>query len=572
MKNFLISAILILSSTISISLFGQGKLPIVKTTISKISVRDGENFKKAYWTISPGAKPDIYNVTLPKGKSHKVTLYTDIDSISFIVEADKKYDFIIQKGDTLCYTQLAGVTQVLKKFTEVELFQDFDILLTSLKEAHTGLYWYTSFSSFDSLCKSQREKIKNGLTSVDFWNIIAPITAATREGHCEISLSDNDREYLQTEFNYLPFYVKFLNHNLYIVNDLADIKSQGKIISKINGLEIGKVLEKIFSTISSDGYNISLKYDWLDNYWFSIFYSKCFPQTEKYEIEMTETNSANINRYEVEGVRYFKLKEYGAKVEAEIQKKESKNNSLTIIEKSKTAILNLSFGSYDILAFHHIIDSFFTEIIKRKVNSLIIDLRNNEGGVEGYEDYVFSYLNSKPYTKYKYVQASAFTYSFYKYTNYNTLPKQNSFEEILKDEHQLCSDGRIIRKSGILTPEKPKQNGYKGNIFVLTSGLTYSGGAEFASLLKGFTQSKFIGKEVGGGYYGNTSGMEIRLTLPNSNISIRIPLLKFVLDIKGIIPFGHGVLPDYKIEPTFKEYIKGIDTELEFAKKLATKK
>ena len=142
----------------------------------------------------------------------------------------------------------------------------------------------------------------------------------------------------------------------------------------------------------------------------------------------------------------------------------------------------------------------------------------------------------------------------------------------MKDEHQLCSDGRIIRKPGILTPEKPRQNGYKGNIFVLTSGLTYSGGAEFASLLKGHTNSKFIGKEVGGGYYGNTSGMEIRLTLPNSNISVRIPLLKFVVDIKGDIPFGRGVLPNYSVEPTFEEYITGIDTELEFAKKMTEKK
>ena len=323
----------------------------------------------------------------------------------------------------MCYTQLVGVTQVMKKFTQTELFEDFDILINALKEAHTGLYWYTSFASFDSLCKSQRAKIKNDFTSVDFWNIVAPITAATKEGHCEINLSDNDKEYLQSEFNYLPFYVKFLNHKLYVANDLADIKSQGKIISKINGLEIEKILTKIFATIPSDGYNLSLKYDWLDNYWFSIFYSKCFPQSETYKIEFAENQFSKANEYEIKGVSYFKLKEYGVNVEAKIPKSENINNSLTFYTKSKTAILNLSFSDYDILAFHHSIDSFFKTIIKRDIKNLIIDLRKNEGGVEGYEDYVFSYLNSQPYTKYKYVQASAFTYSFYKYTNYKYFRK-----------------------------------------------------------------------------------------------------------------------------------------------------
>ena len=87
---------------------GQDKLPVIKSTVSVISIQDGEQLKKNYWTLAPDAKPDVYEAGLIKGKSHKVTFITDVDSISFVVEEGKKYDFIIQRGADLCYTQIVG--------------------------------------------------------------------------------------------------------------------------------------------------------------------------------------------------------------------------------------------------------------------------------------------------------------------------------------------------------------------------------------------------------------------------------------------------------------------------------
>ena len=246
---------------------------------------------------------------------------------------------------------------------------------------------------------------------------------------------------------------------------------------------------------------------------------------------------------------------------------------LDYYNKTATGILTInSFNEENSEKFHQLIDSLFTRIRTSNLKNLIIDLRRNEGGAEGYEDYVFSYLTSQPYRKYKYVEASGFSYSFLQNTNYASPERQLELEKELREEHYLESDGRIYRKKGILTPETPKVNSFKGNIYVITSGLTYSGGAEFVSLIKGHRKATFIGREVGGGYYGNTSGFSIKLTLPNSKISVRIPLLKFVVDVKGNIPFGHGVIPDYPLDPTIDEYLKGYDTELEFAKKMTKKK
>lgn len=35
--------------------------------------------------------------------------------------------------------------------------------------------------------------------------------------------------------------------------------------------------------------------------------------------------------------------------------------------------------------------------------------------------------------------------------------------------------------------------------------------------------------------------------------------------------FGNGTIPDYEVQSTFDEYMKGYDTELEYTKKLIEK-
>lgn len=69
----------------------QNKITIINANNKHVSIKDGENLKKNYWTIAPEAKPDVY-ITFNK----TVTFYTDKDSITVKVN-DKKdsVNFII---------------------------------------------------------------------------------------------------------------------------------------------------------------------------------------------------------------------------------------------------------------------------------------------------------------------------------------------------------------------------------------------------------------------------------------------------------------------------------------------
>ncbi len=88
------------------SLYAQSKLPIIKATSKKVSVRDGDFFDKDSWTLTPGAKPDIFTADRTRLKKW-VVFYTDVDSFKVKLEPAKAVDFIILlNGKDSCYTRI----------------------------------------------------------------------------------------------------------------------------------------------------------------------------------------------------------------------------------------------------------------------------------------------------------------------------------------------------------------------------------------------------------------------------------------------------------------------------------
>ncbi len=113
-----LTRIFIFLLTISI-VYAQENLPKIKSNVPVISVRDGEQFRPNAWRLAPEAKPDVYQAGLINSEAHKVTFITDVDSIGFMVEEGKSYDFIIEFNGQLCYTQIVG-----KRFIPAAVFDE----------------------------------------------------------------------------------------------------------------------------------------------------------------------------------------------------------------------------------------------------------------------------------------------------------------------------------------------------------------------------------------------------------------------------------------------------------------
>jgi hypothetical protein len=101
-------------------LFAQKNIPIIKATSKKIDVRDGKNFRKQNWTISPEINPDVYETS---SLGQKVTFITDKDSITVKIKKDTEFNFIVLLNDSIkANTQIKYKMPYLEKLKKAEKY------------------------------------------------------------------------------------------------------------------------------------------------------------------------------------------------------------------------------------------------------------------------------------------------------------------------------------------------------------------------------------------------------------------------------------------------------------------
>jgi C-terminal processing protease CtpA/Prc len=209
----------------------------------------------------------------------------------------------------------------------------------------------------------------------------------------------------------------------------------------------------------------------------------------------------------------------------------------------------------------------FNELKIKKTPHLILDLRNNEGG-DNTGEKLIAYLLQRPYRHFDYLEK-----------RYVGLPAvsdylENGKELYLADSifYKNAAGNYQVKKeyyrlwTPLLLEQKPRDNHFDGQLTVLANGASGSMAAVVCSFLKSNQRAVFVGEETGRAMEGPTSRSFTKLTLPNSHISITVPLTKTVNAVT--YTKGRGVIPDYWVEPPIEDLLHGVDTELNFALKL----
>ncbi|WP_293309596.1 S41 family peptidase [Pedobacter sp. UBA5917] len=521
----------------------------------------------------------IQNVDSPNGRfgSEKIVFSPD-STANFILTVKPLADTSNAKEGNYSVV-VQSPPKKLKQLGYKALEEDFNILKNAFIETHVGL-WYNTYTQFDSLCNVQKSKIKDKMTTLDFYQLVAPVVTYTKEGHSAIQPSEETNNYIRQNGRYFPFLVKIFDKKVYILNDLDNYKTRGMQLSKINGNGIEGIMEQFLKIEPADGYNTTSKYHWIETA-FSKYYLRFFEQQPSaFNLELINPKTGEKISYSQ--IPALNFKQYGKFVSKETKSipnysyKEPATLKIDTLNSTATLTVNtFSTNNYKNgrNGFKEFLAKGFQNIADRKIQHLIIDIRKNEGGAQAMEDHLMSYLIDQEYPKYQYAEIPSFTYSFLDYTEYKDKKSRDDFEKELRGEFYRSNDGRYLELPGKYKSDTPQVNHFKGDVYILIGGLTFSGGSEFAALAKNYTKARFIGEETGGGYYGNTSGYFIHYTLPNSKLTGRIPIIKFAVEKKeNGIPFGHGVMPDDTIQPKIDEFLSAYDTEMEFVKKLIKNK
>ncbi|MFK7972613.1 MAG: S41 family peptidase [Bacteroidia bacterium] len=456
----------------------------------------------------------------------------------------------------LCYSQ--------KNIKPDRLIEDFDYAVQELHAQHQGFYHYLSKPETDTEITKLRNTLTEPKTKLEFYQTIRKLVALMNEGHGSVKLPKSTMTKVGLSKSFLPIALKYIEGKWIVTQnfgeDIPALKKGMRIVS-INNVAMEDAFQKLASLIATDGFNTTSQYRWMGGLNFSLLYRLVYGASQNFTLEVVERGTSETKTIQIPAVKFTTFKSKTAKYQSwkfDYTKFLFKqiNDSVAYL-----SIPSFSAGEIDYEAFYkkqfHAIDSL-------NIKHLIIDIQANTGGEEGNENLLFSYLTEKRIRKY--TRATMLPGPFQKRLNHKSIKADKwAMKDSLAErgEYTLYSD--YYSDLGYLPPKL--EHIYKHKVYVLISGLTFSGGAEFASMIKMTDRGIFIGQETGGTYDGNVSSFNETVKLPHTKIKINIPIVHYQMHVKPS-EIGRGIIPGHHVPQTWADYLNKKNTKLEYVLRL----
>jgi hypothetical protein len=156
-----------------------------------------------------------------------------------------------------------------KKYSPEELQEDYQLFRNILEESHPSLYWYTSKDSLDHFFETGASKLKDSLTETKFRNVLSYVLSQIHCGHTTVRASKAASRYSERARSFIfPLNIKTWDDTVVVTSNLSRKDSnvaRGVLLKSIDGKPVSIIIDSLFKHLSSDGYNITHKYQSLSN-------------------------------------------------------------------------------------------------------------------------------------------------------------------------------------------------------------------------------------------------------------------------------------------------------------------
>jgi C-terminal processing protease CtpA/Prc len=457
--------------------------------------------------------------------------------------------------------------------TTAQMQADFDLMRKALEEAHTGLYRYTTKTEMARAFDAQRAKLNRPMTKLEFFAIANETLAPIRCGHTGTG-PDEELRTAAANARMFPLRVLLEGRRLLVTfNDTPDDQTirPGMEIVEINGRKVGDIFDRILPKLPADGdietgKRVNLQRNFGRHYW--MFIEQAGEFTVKARDAAGKTVTAKLT-----GVKDADRTKNQNPVNAELQASLAKldwsreNLGLRFLRDPEVAQIRIrGFGGQD---YPQWIENTFKTLREKGTKTLILDLRSNGGGTDMYGAMLVSYLTDKPFRYFDHINVKTIQPSFKEHSDWRA-DREAQLRERMDPNP---AGGYFVNVKGHqgVAEQSPGKYPFLGQVLVLIDGGTFSTAADFCAVAHHLKRATFIGEETGGGYYGNNSGMQTILTLPNSKARIRLPMYEYWNAVPGYDGKRRGTRPDHVVETKLANLLRGVDEHLELALKLALK-
>lgn len=424
-----------------------------------------------------------------------------------------------------------------KPILKSDAIADLDFMIESLENIHPDIYQEISKDSFQLHYDEAKEDVPFAISNVDFYAICTRLTALFKTGHTKPManiLANGVQEAFRNDF---PCKIKFIDNRIFVIDHytLFDKIAAGSEIIEINGKNVNQLIGEWSQLASYE--NEAFRNHLITN----RTHIGIWNHFKAYKIVYKEYATGKSRRIRVNG---------GLISNTIAKRKQQKAHKATLMYKEISSDIGYIgfFDCHDLETYKSFFASTFTEIKKRGITHLIIDIRGNGGGHTLIGRELMQYIFRRPFAE---VDSSIRKVS-------NALIATGKVDRILGADKKV--PGKIYAQTFELIPLQDNPLRFDGNSYLFIDNATYSAAQGFASAYKCYGDGTIIGEETGG-VTVNFADVHF-FELPNTGLTVMTSWQK------AYFPCGidnkRGVLPDYYVSNSIVDLIENRDRVLDF--------
>lgn len=431
-------------------------------------------------------------------------------------------------------------------FSPREIRADLLLFQDLYDRVHPLPYANLSQDSLAKLFTELRESIVDPHSRLDFYIKLAGLVSRLNDDHTQVLLPEQDL-LRHTDLKIVPFKVRFLAGRCYISEAVqaSHLLTSGVEILSINGVPADTFVPGLLRHAHGTGAEQKTYFAERN---FQAVFPLLYGFSADYTLEMRFPGGAYVHTISLPAVEFNRP-----------------DDEPFVYQRLDTDTLLFNFCEFSSYRknFNRFLRETFAEIRSQGIKTLIIDIRNNQGGITRLGDTLLSYLTDRPVCQFHYSEVRASKEARDFFLSYipgflRWLPLQ--FIHPMLRKLWLVRNGHLAAID--FNESRPDSNPlrFDGKVFVLIGPGSMSSASLLAATMKTNGLGVLVGDKTGGKvtHFGNA----LTFHLPNTGLEVVIPCS---------INHGNGegpVVPDYLVQDSEQDLISRREPALELVYQL----